>query len=74
MSKFLAVRYVAFGAYHYPHSHEPARSNVLIAALFIVFCSLIGSFAALNLGFMTSGVLRLQGKHQGRARPPGLMD
>lgn len=29
-------------------------------ALFILFCGLIGSFAALNLGFMTSGVITLQ--------------
>jgi hypothetical protein len=29
-------------------------------ALFILFCGLTGSFAALNLGFITSGVVKLQ--------------
>jgi len=33
-------------------------------ALFILFCGLTGSFAALNLGFMTSGVVTLQGPAQ----------
>lgn len=37
-------------------------------ALFFLLCGLTGSFAALNLGFMKSGVIILQGKHQVRAR------
>jgi len=37
-------------------------------ALFVLLCGLTGSFAALNLGFMTSGLAILQGKHQARAR------
>jgi hypothetical protein len=37
-------------------------------ALFILLCGLTGSFAGLNLGFMTSGVITLQGTHQAQER------
>jgi hypothetical protein len=37
-------------------------------ALFILLCGLTGSFAGLNLVFMTSGVIILQGMHLARAR------